>query len=301
MTEPTARQPRGIPSGGQFTATAHSEPEIALGGHPSNPADLPADAFTGRQARCPEPRPDEWVFGENASIDAAVGTVMDGPLSRGVVNAQRRKAFNTWHEWAMNRARETKDPAYERFVMGLRTGVASLYERRMGHYEPGLDRFHEGGTPTYIADHALQVSGAKRTSFEDREHWRKLLKHTPDEAWHRGHLSAGLILSGADEYWGLRDDPDGAAISHGRTEVPADDSSGPESNQIFDFEVIGEDGLVSYGVDNLGGGNYTLYAEDGTSIDFEHNGDPEDHYSIQDKATAALKARGIIDDDTWIS
>jgi hypothetical protein len=42
----------------------------------------------------------------------------------------------------------------------------------MDHYEPGLDRFKRGGTPVYVADHALQMSGTKRASFEDREHWR---------------------------------------------------------------------------------------------------------------------------------
>jgi hypothetical protein len=153
------------------------------------------------------------VFGEDASIDAAVGTVMDGPLSRGVVNAQRRGSFHVWHDWAQDRARETGNISYEHFAMGLRTGVASLYERRLGSYDPGLDRFKPGGTPTYIAASAVDIAGTKRASFEDREHWRKLLKRTPSEEWHRGHLAAGLILSGADSYWGLRDDPD--ATVHG--------------------------------------------------------------------------------------
>lgn len=92
--------------------------------------------------------------------------------------------------------------------MVLRTGAASLYERRMDHYDPSLDRFKHGGTPVYVADHAIQISGNKRASAEDREHWRKLLKLTPNDAWHRGHLAAGLILIGADGYRGLRDDPD---------------------------------------------------------------------------------------------
>ncbi|QYF88501.1 hypothetical protein [Arthrobacter sp. PAMC25284] len=170
---------------------------------------LAEDGFLSRHARCPEPRPAEWVFGQDDSIDAGVGTVMDGPLSRGVVNAARRDAFNAWHEFALARHLETRDPACMEFAMGLRPGVASLYERRMGHYEPGLDRFKHNGTPVYVADHALQVSGKKRASYEDREHWRKLLKRTPNEDWHRGHLAAGLVLSGADDgYWDLRADPE---------------------------------------------------------------------------------------------
>ncbi|MET4143782.1 hypothetical protein [Arthrobacter sp. UYCo732] len=206
------RQPKGIPAGGQFAATAHTEAGIVLEEQAGSRLELPDDGFLGRHARCPEPRPAEWVFGEDASVDAAVGTVMDGPLSRGVVNAQRREAFQAWHEWAMNRYLETKSPDYMQFAMGLRTGVSSLYERRLAHYEPGLDRFNQSGTPVYVADHAVQISGTKRASIEDREHWRKLLKLTPDEAWHRGHLAAGLIVSGAEGYWGLRGDPDAAAL-----------------------------------------------------------------------------------------
>jgi hypothetical protein len=210
MTTDPARQPKGIPTGGQFAATNHTEPGISLDSPAPHRLELPEDGFLGRHARCPEPRPSEWVFGQDASFDAVVGTVMDGPLSRGVVNAQRRTAFHAWHDWAMARALETRDPDYMEFAMGLRTGVASLYERRMDHYQPGLDRFQHGGTPVYVTDHAVQVSGSKRASVEDREHWRKLLKHTPNEEWHRGHVAAGLILSGADGYWGMRDNPDSA-------------------------------------------------------------------------------------------
>lgn len=205
-----SRQPAGVPVGGQFAAAARAEAGITLHGAAPARLALPKDPFLGRHARCPEPRPAEWVFGRDDSIDAAVGTVIDGPLSRGVVNSQRRIAFQAWDEWATARAHETKDPTYQDFLYGLRTGVAALYERRMDHYAPSLDRFKPGGTPAYTADHALQISGSKRASADDREHWRKLLKRTPSDAWHRGHLGAGLILSGADGYWGLRDDPDAA-------------------------------------------------------------------------------------------
>jgi hypothetical protein len=290
---------RGIPEGGQFAATTHTEPDLALGTPPATRLVLPEDGFAGRHARCPEPKPADWVFGRDECIDAAVGTVTDGPLSRGVANAQRRDAFHAWHEWAMTRAIETKDPAYDDFVSGMRTGVAALYERRMDHYEPGLDRFKAFGTPVYVADHALQISGTKRASAEDREHWRKLLKLTPSEAWHRGHLAAGLVLSGGDGYWGMRENPD--AVVLGPVEDAPEENPRDESNQIFDFEVSAESGFDTYSVDSLGAGSYAMYAEDGTSIEFEYHGDPEDHYNIQDKAAAALKARGIIDDDTWIS
>lgn len=300
MTNDPSRQPKGVPVGGQFATTTHAEPNLSLSHEASPIQELPADGFLGWHARCPEPRPEEWVFGEEASIDAAVGTVMDGPLSRGVINARRRTAFNTWHGCAVDKAQESKNPAYEEFASGLRTGVSALYERRMDYYELGMDLFKSNGAPVNTANHALQLAGTKRTSAEDREYWRKLLKRAPSESWHRGHLAAGLILSGADGYWGLRDDPDGAAIGPGGTGLP-DDIARDESNQVFDFEVGSDSGFDTYSVDNLGGGDYRMYAEDGTGIDFEYNGDPEDHYSVQDKASAALKARGIIDDDTWIS
>jgi hypothetical protein len=74
---------------------------------------LPGPAF-----RRPGRKPGRVVFGEDTSIDAAVGTIMDGPLSRGVVNAMRRATFHAWHDWAQG----TSDPAYDHFVMGLRTG-----------------------------------------------------------------------------------------------------------------------------------------------------------------------------------
>lgn len=40
MTENTARQPKGIPVGGQFAATAHSEADLSLSPHPTGPATL---------------------------------------------------------------------------------------------------------------------------------------------------------------------------------------------------------------------------------------------------------------------
>lgn len=89
------RELKGIPTAGRFAAEPRADPDLAL-----SPAgrgtrlDLPEDSFQGRRSGDPDVRPEDWVFGEDSSIDAAVGTVMDGPLSRGVVNAQRRDAFH---------------------------------------------------------------------------------------------------------------------------------------------------------------------------------------------------------------
>jgi hypothetical protein len=43
MTTDTARQPKGIPAGGQFAATSHAEPEVALAAVPASELKLIAD------------------------------------------------------------------------------------------------------------------------------------------------------------------------------------------------------------------------------------------------------------------
>ncbi|MCC3299318.1 hypothetical protein [Arthrobacter caoxuetaonis] len=164
---------------------------------------MPDGGFEGRHAGQPAIAPGR--FG-GPDVDQNVDTVMSGPLSRGVANASRREAAQLWHEWALECSRETGDPDYEDFAEGIKTGITALYER---HHplEEDTDRFEKGTVPVYAMDLALQTAGRKRASAQDREHWRRLLKHTPSESWHRGHLAAGVILSGADEYWGMREDP----------------------------------------------------------------------------------------------
>jgi hypothetical protein len=49
MTIDTARQPKGIPSGGQFAATAHAEPDVALAGRPEKPKTV-MDRYLDREA-----------------------------------------------------------------------------------------------------------------------------------------------------------------------------------------------------------------------------------------------------------
>jgi hypothetical protein len=48
MTTDTARQPKGIPAGGQFAATAHSEPDVALAGRPEQPKSV-MDRYLDRE------------------------------------------------------------------------------------------------------------------------------------------------------------------------------------------------------------------------------------------------------------
>ena len=129
---------------------------------------------------------------------------MDGPLSRGVVNQDRRRAAMAWNDWATNAYANTGDEDFRDFASGIATGIASLYERRIDHYNPTAEeRFADEGAPIYVMDQALQVAATKRTNAEDREHWRKLLQHAPNDAWYRGHLAAGIILSGQEGYWSM--------------------------------------------------------------------------------------------------
>lgn len=206
MNRPVNRQPQGIPAGGQFASAMHSEAPVALPspapGVPRLPQ-MPDGGFEGRLAGQPDVAPGR--FGDD-DVDMYVDTVAYGPLSRGVASAARREAAQLWHEWALMSARETGDPDYEDFAEGIKTGITALYERHHPR-EDVADRFEKGTVLVYAMDLALQTAGRKRASGEDREHWRQLLKHTPSESWHRGHLAAGIILSGADEYWGMRSDP----------------------------------------------------------------------------------------------
>lgn len=209
MSTHPKRQPAGIPVGGQFSVTTHPEPVVSLGHSPASAATplprMPESGFEGRHSGQPVQAPGSFG-GDN--VDRNVDTVMGGPLSRGIASADRRQAVQTWHEWAQRRCAETGDEDYADFAAGIKTGITALYERHHQPHEMGADRFREDSIPVYAMDVALQAAARKRTTGADREHWRRLLKHTPSESWHRGHLAAGIILSGADGYWGMREDPE---------------------------------------------------------------------------------------------
>lgn len=93
----TRREPRGIPSGGQFAATSRSESEVDLGKPaprvtPRPPAPKPAPpvkpvAQTIKAPAAPVPAPETTVAGGLA----AVGRRMRGDM-KGVVRFGRRKA-----------------------------------------------------------------------------------------------------------------------------------------------------------------------------------------------------------------
>ncbi|MHA7295166.1 hypothetical protein [Arthrobacter sp. HLT1-21] len=169
---------------------------------------MPEDPFLPHHAGLPDPRPDGSTIADDRWADMVVGGVDEGPLTRGLVSAQRREAFRAWSSFAEEKG--ATDSRYNDFALGLRTGVSALYERRMPYYSPVFpsDRFNGFETPTYISDSAVTIAGKSRTSGTDREHWRLTLQHAQSPEQWRGHLAAGVILSGQDEYWGMRDDPD---------------------------------------------------------------------------------------------
>ena len=202
MNLPTARQPRGIPIAGQFARTSHQPSGV----HVSGPR-VSDTGFEGRHSGQPDRAPGS--FGGN-NVDLVVDTVMSGPLSRGIASVGRRAALKSWHDWAQQCGEEAGGPDYADFASGLKTGTAALYEEHLGEDKPGPDCFDGDHIPVAVLDLALQAAAKKRTSGDSREHWRRLLKHTPSGSWHRGHLAAGVILSGADGYWGMRESPEHA-------------------------------------------------------------------------------------------
>lgn len=189
----------------QFAARLHPEPELGLGAAAAT-LDLPPADYRGARAGQPDTRPAGWApFGTYESLDHAVQTVTDGPLSRGISRSASREAVSTWHDYAA----ALPNPDGEQFAAGIRSGVMALYNRQISWVNPDRDRFDlsSGAVPREMDSVLAVYAGTKRTSRTDLEHWRLLLQHAPSDAWQRGHLAAGVVLSGADDYWGMRQNP----------------------------------------------------------------------------------------------
>lgn len=213
MTSFDAQHPRTGGSGPdrtRFTNRTWAEPGLGL----AAPAalDLPASGFRGAYSRHPDTRPGDWApFGEYESLDFAVQTVMDGPLSRGVANKQAREALTAWHDYAHGQAGGEPEDDAAQFAAGIRSGALAMYE----HHLTGPDgqpvrlEMHVPSVPE-VLEPVLAVAARKRASGLGLERWRHALQHAPSDAWQRGHLAAGIILSGADQWWGMRENPDAA-------------------------------------------------------------------------------------------
>lgn len=128
-------------------------------------------------------------------LDHAVGEILDGPLSRGTVRAERREQFD--YLIRKNLYREHRDV----FMAGMLDSMQTLYRRHAN----GSNHLHS----------ILDISGTKRTNAADREAWQQSLQHIPDEVvthngrvnledatdtqiaeFERGRFAAPLCLSG---------------------------------------------------------------------------------------------------------
>ena len=197
----------------RFTNRAWAEPGVGL----QPVLDLPDSTYRGAHSRHPDTRPGDWApFGEYESLDYAVQTVMDGPLSRGVARRDVRDALTSWHGYTLAQTGPGPEDEAADFAAGIRSGAISLYEHHLTAPDGGPARLemHVPSVPA-ILEPVMAVAARKRAGSIGLERWRHALQHAPSDAWQRGHLAAGIILSGADQWWGMREDP--AAVIHGAT------------------------------------------------------------------------------------
>ena len=227
MTTP-ARQSAGTPAGGQFTTGARTESDVELttGVRPVSPFAIERRGQTfevhmrpGQQpqtAGLPAHRPASWdPF--TTTTDRAVSSVHEGLLSRKVASGYQSLNLASWHEWAQDQAAKhgsgdpAKAAAYTHFVAGMEHGTLALMSGAAEVRD--LYVLHrlgwETGSPVRLGDfaQARRLVTSKRTSRASREEWVRGLQNAPSEAARRGYLAAGLVLSGLDDWWGLRDDP----------------------------------------------------------------------------------------------
>lgn len=169
-----ARHPRNR---GRFTAVSHREPEVTIG-----------SGFDARYWGLPTMRPGAWVFGDESCAEIVSGSVVDGPLSVGVVSKECRDAFARWQAAATEQG--TIEGA--EFAAGLEDGIRALY----------------GATEDESTAELLKTAASVPTRDTSRVNWMLGLRSSPIKARYRGNLAAGVILSGADEWWGISDDMD---------------------------------------------------------------------------------------------
>ena len=167
-------------------------------------------------------RPDDWEPFGNA-LDRLVDSVHQGQLSRGVVNGERYSNLRSWQHWAETRAKQEglDDPAaaakYDDFAKGLEHAVIALMSDKAEV------------APNYVISRIIWPLGAhvrpgdawrarslltnKRTSKASRAEWAYQATQAPSAAARRGFLTAAVVLSGTDDWWGLRDDPDAVVLT----------------------------------------------------------------------------------------
>lgn len=164
-------------SRGKFAAVSHRESEVTI-----------RSDFDARYWGLPEWRPGSWVFGSTSCAEIVAGSVTDGPLSRGPAVRDSIASFQRWQAAAAGRGTVEGDD----FAAGLEDGLRALTGSGAGESTAGL----------------LESAAAEPTSRAARINWQLGLRTAPSKARYRGQMAAGVILSGADEWWGIADDVD---------------------------------------------------------------------------------------------
>lgn len=180
-----SRHPR---SRGKFTAVSHREPDVAIG-----------SGFDARYWGLPAWRPGSWVFGDDSCAEIVSGSVVDGPLSQGIAQRESLDAFTRWQVSAA----EAGSANGAEFAAGLEDGLRALYGSKAGETTAEL----------------LDIAASTPSNSTSRVNWMLGLRSAPTEARRRGSLAAGVILSGADEWWGIADNKD-LAISGPSVSTP---------------------------------------------------------------------------------
>lgn len=222
-----SRRPAGTPQGGQFAASARGETGVQLtptdtgGAFVTTRTGVPValsmrPGLEGRTAGLPDRRPADWEPFGNA-LDRTVDSVLQGKLSRGVAGGDQSLNLSTWRAWATEQGRKhgLEDPQtaaqYDEFVTGLEHGVLALMSDKAEVRDTYvLHRLlWESSSHPRQGDYeqARRLATFKRTSKTSRQEWVRQSRQAPSEAAHRGFLTAGLVLSGLDDWWGLREDP----------------------------------------------------------------------------------------------
>lgn len=127
------------------------------------------------------------MFGSTSCAEIATGSVVDGPLSRGTAGRDSIESFQRWQAAAAGRGTETGDD----FAAGLEDGLRALTGSGGGDSQ----------------DRMLAAAATEPTTPAARTNWMLALRTAPTKARYRGQLAAGVILSGAEEWWGIAADP----------------------------------------------------------------------------------------------
>lgn len=162
---------------GRFAPVAHREPEVSIGA-----------GFDSRYWGLPTFRPGAWVFGDDSCAEIVAGSVVDGPLSRGV---PAKECVDTFSQW------QTR-------VAGLGTAEGDEFAAGL---EDGLRVLVRADENASAADLLNAISTSPTTST-CRVNWMLALRTSATNAGYRGRLAAGVILSGAEKWWGIADDMD---------------------------------------------------------------------------------------------